>query len=124
MEVAGVVLGAIPIIIYALDNYKQMLDPLVGIARWKDTIETTRLQFVLESQKLRVTLESLGIQTTEDTTMTELEAALQISQPDKWADYMTIVGQMNELLENVAKDLYPDLKGPVSLRFLEDNVGY
>lgn len=124
MEVAGVVLGAIPIIIYALDNYQQMLDPLVGIARWKDTIETTRLQFVLESQKLRVTLGSLGIQTTEDTTMTELEAALQISQPDKWVDYMTIVGQMNGLLENVAKDLYPDLKGPVSLKLVTNNDGY
>ncbi|CAI6287040.1 unnamed protein product [Periconia digitata] len=114
MEVAGVVLGAIPIILYALDNYSKAWDPLKGIVRWKETIETTRLQLILERQKLYITLASLGIQVAETTTLTEVERALQINQPSNWRDFMIIIRQMDDLLHRVAKDLYPDVKGPPS----------
>ncbi|PVH93566.1 hypothetical protein DM02DRAFT_676759 [Periconia macrospinosa] len=114
MEVAGVVLGAVPIILYALDNYSKAWDPLLGIVRWKETIETIRLQFVLERQKLYITLGSLGLQVTETITFAEVEAALQINQPDTWKDFITIIHEMDGLLYEVAKDLYPDAKGPPS----------
>lgn len=118
MEVAGVVLGAVPLILYALDNYQRAWDPVKDIWHWKETIETIRTQIFLQKQQLQTTLRVLDLELTDHTTMEEIEAALQIIHSSRWEQFIGIIRQMDNLVNGIAKDLYPDAQGPVSLILL------
>lgn len=39
VEIAGLVLGAIPIVYAALENYERALDPMKAFARWRGELE-------------------------------------------------------------------------------------
>jgi hypothetical protein len=114
MEVAGVVLNAVPLILYALDNYEKAWDPAKDFWKWGETIGTIRNQIFLQKQQLDTTLKILGLQ---DPTIDEVEAALQISHPDRSEHFMQIIRHMNNLMDEIARDLYPDAQGPVRCRW-------
>jgi len=114
MEAAGVVLGAVPVILYALDRYQRARDPIKDIWNWSETIETIRNQIFLQKRQLQTTLSVLDLEITDSTTMAEIKAALQTSHPHACERLMAIIGQMNILLNEVAHDLIPDTYGPVS----------
>jgi hypothetical protein len=117
MEVAGVVLGAIPLIFYALDNYHRAWEPLRDAKRWKETIQTIRAQVEIQRQQLNRTLSELELELTDTTTMDEIEFALQIKHPNSWEPFMMSIRRMDGLMNSLAKDLYPDVQGPVSRDF-------
>jgi hypothetical protein len=54
------------------------------------------------------------METTNLTTMFEIEEALQNSHPTQLKQFMTIIRQINALMSNMADYLYPDKQGPVS----------
>ncbi|KAF1952833.1 hypothetical protein CC80DRAFT_596261 [Byssothecium circinans] len=112
MEIAGVVLGAVPIILYTLENYQRAWGPVKGIRDWGETIETMKLQIFLQKQQLHATLGVLDLEATDNITMAEIEAALQISHPNKHTEFMEIIRQMDTLMNEMAKDLVPDAQGP------------
>jgi hypothetical protein len=114
MELAGIVLGAVPLIIYALDNYQSAWDPVKGFCHWGETIETIKIQIFLQKQQLHTTLGALDLELTDSTTLEEIEAALQISHPSHWKQFVAIIEQMDEILKEVAQKLFPDAQGPVS----------
>lgn len=39
VEIAGLVLGAIPIVFAALENYEKALDPMKAFARWRGDLD-------------------------------------------------------------------------------------
>ena len=122
MEAAGVVLGAVPLILYALDNYQKAWDPVKDIWHWSETIGTIRIQIFLQKQQLQTTLRALDLELTDHTTMDEIEAALQTNHPSQWEQFIGIIRQMDTLINQVAKDLYPDAQGPVSPVSLSDGA--
>jgi hypothetical protein len=111
MEVAGVVLGAVPLILYALDNYERAWDPVKQTWRWKETVRTIRNQIFLQKEQLDTTLKTLGL---ADATMTDVEYALQIHHPLQCKHFMQIIHQMDSLINDISKSLFPDAEGPVS----------
>jgi hypothetical protein len=112
LGVAGVVLSAVPLVLYALDNYQRAWDPFKDQWRWREAIGTIRNEIFLQKQQLDTTLGNLDLR---DPTMGDVQAALEIRFPSTCNEFMEIIGNMDRLINQVAKDLYPDAKGPVSL---------
>jgi hypothetical protein len=113
MEVAGVVIGAIPIIIYALERYQDTRDTVRDFHKWNDTLGTLRSNIFLQKRQLFATLETLDIGFTDQTTMPQVEAALRISRPAQCEDIVRILYRMDASLNEIARNLYPDAQGPV-----------
>lgn len=119
MEVTGVVLGAVPLILYVLDNYKRVWGPVNRFLRWEETIETIKNEITLQTRLLDATLQKLDFNFDPDDpnhrpTLNQVEYALQIRCPDKSEDLMVIIQQMDNLVNQVAANLCPDAHGPVS----------
>ncbi|KAL5370918.1 hypothetical protein DPSP01_014590 [Paraphaeosphaeria sporulosa] len=106
MEVAGVVLGAAPIVLYALDNYKRALGPAKRFWRWEDTIQDIIDNVTLHQEHLNTTLRNMGLQ---NPNMAQIEAVLQVRRPDRCHYFISILrnmdGQMKELLDRLEVDL-------------------
>ena len=100
MEVAGVVLGAIPVIIYALESYEKAAEILKDTHKWLDIIQE---------------IQCLGIEWTHQSgiPLTEIETALKERMPLNWDMFLRIIKRMDTLMTEMAKDLCPDAKDPV-----------
>jgi hypothetical protein len=112
MEVAGVVLGAVPIVLYALDNYKRALGPATRFWRWKDTIQDIVDNVTLHQEHLNTTLRNMGLQ---NPTMAQVEAVLQVRRPEKCHYFMSILRSMDSLMNELLDSLEVDLGGQVRL---------
>jgi hypothetical protein len=110
MEVAGLVLGAVPLILYALDNYGRAWKPAKDFYYWKDVIPEIKRDIFLQKVQLSATLANLDL---TDPTMDEVEMALQKQCPDKCEQFMDILKQMDNLVNEVMRDLGLDEKGQV-----------
>lgn len=115
MEVAGVVLGAIPVIIYALESYEKAAEILKDTHKWLDTIQEIQDDIEVQVCVLRTTLQCLGIEWTHQSgiPLTEIETALKERMPLNWDMFLRIIKRMDTLMTEMAKDLCPDAKDPV-----------
>lgn len=111
MEVAGVVLGGIPLVLYALDNYHRAWNPAKDYWQWGSTISTIRMNIFLQKQQLDTTLSNLGL---HGPTRIELEERLRQQYPDKFEMFMQIIDAMEENVANLMEMLDIDAKGKVS----------
>lgn len=111
MEVAGVVLGGIPLVLYALDNYHRAWNPAKDILQWGSTISTIQMNIFLQKQQLDTTLSNLGL---HDPTRIELEERLRQHYPDKFEMFMQIIDAMEDNVANLMEMLDIDAKGKVS----------
>lgn len=108
MEVAGVVLSSVPIILYALDNYKRGLQPIKDWSDWRDTIQFIIDNVILQQEHLNTTLHNIGIRKNPadaGPTMAEVEAILMLRRPDRCDYFMSILKQMNGLMEGLLDKL-------------------
>lgn len=105
------VLGAVPIILFALDNYQRAWGPVKDFWHWQDTIGTIRNNIFLQKRQLDVTLESLGLR---DPTWSEVEAALRVRHPDYHERFLDIIREMDRLVNQVLRNLDVDVMGQVS----------
>ena len=123
MEIAGVVLGAVPVIIYALESYGKAAEILNDTHKWLDTIQEIQDIIEVQVEMLRVTLQSLDIEWTHQSgiPIMEIETALKECKPLKWDMFLRIIQRMDALLTEMAKDLCPDVKGPVGFHIHLDN---
>jgi len=112
-EVAGVVLGAIPLVLYALDNYRRTREKARSFQNWQEIIETFATDIRIQKFAFEDTLARLGIESTEKTTMADVEAVLRISQPHRYLHLMRHIRAMDDTINELASDLYPDAQGPV-----------
>jgi hypothetical protein len=98
IEVAGLVLGSIPLIISALESYNEGLDPVKSFIRWErelpQFIRKLRNQHVHFAQTTRLLLEPIT---------TEFELADMLSEPSGklWKDKV-----MSEKLQDKLQESY------------------
>lgn len=116
MEVAGVVLGAVPIIMLALENYKKATGIFDDTKRWLNTIQEIQDILVVQINTLRVTLWSLGIEweCQSGIPVAEIEMALKSRKPLQWENFLRFICRMDTTMKEMAKDLCLDADGPVS----------
>jgi len=55
METAGVVLGAVPLVLYAFDNYERCLGQIDDYLRYQSTLQTIRTHVFIQGEQLNVT---------------------------------------------------------------------
>ena len=103
MEVAGVLLGGVPLVLWALDNYMKAWNPAKDYWRWGSTIATIRMNIFLQQQQLDVTFSNLGLP--PNATKSEVESILQRQYPSKHAAFMEIIGEMERIVNQLMKSL-------------------
>ena len=108
-------LGAIPVIIYALESYEKAAEILKDTHKWLDTIQEIQDDIEVQVCVLRTTLQCLGIEWTHQSgiPLTEIETALKERMPLNWDMFLRIIKRMDTLMTEMAKDLCPDAKDPV-----------
>ncbi len=110
MEVAGVVLGALPLVLYAMDNYQRCLETTTDYLRLKSTIKLLRNHIFVQQEQLHMTLRSIGL---VNPTSLELEEHLRQRYPDKYDSFLDIIQHMEKLLTKLMKKLDIDPQGKV-----------
>ncbi|KAH7149896.1 hypothetical protein B0J13DRAFT_549043 [Dactylonectria estremocensis] len=109
MEVAGVVLGGIPLLLYALDNYKRCLEPGKDYWRYASTLCAIRSHVFVQQEQLDVTLRNIGL---VKPTRTELEQHLRELYPkSKCSEFLSIVDNMEKTVGHMMEKLDIDADG-------------
>ncbi|KAI0858308.1 hypothetical protein F4860DRAFT_527275 [Xylaria cubensis] len=109
MEVAGLVLGGIPLLLYAFDNYKRCLEPGKNYWRYRSTLSTIRSYMFVQQEQLDVTLRNIGL---VKPTRVELEQHLnQLYSKSKCAEFIAIIDNMEATVCKTMDKLDIDMKG-------------
>jgi len=112
MEAAGVVLGALPLALYAIDNYHRCLQASTDFWRFESTLKLIRSHVFIQQQQLQITLRSIGL---VNPTPVQLELHLRQFYPEKCDAFIDIIKHMEHLLAKLMDKLDIDSRGKVSL---------
>ncbi|KAI8719838.1 hypothetical protein NCS52_00766000 [Fusarium sp. LHS14.1] len=104
-EVAGLVLGAIPIAIWALEKYAE---PFETHQNYYVAIQTLRADLTMQKSQLEITLRNIGL---ENPSMDELQDCLCAKFPSIHQDLVIIINAMNERASKLLGDLDVDING-------------
>ena len=114
MESAGLVLGAIPLVLYAFDNYERCLGQVKDYWKYQSTLQTIRTHVFIQGEQLNVTLNGIGL---TRPTRQELEEHLsEIYTKAKCDEFMAIIERMEALLARMMVSLDVDSSGKVNRR--------
>ncbi|KAI1178528.1 hypothetical protein F4777DRAFT_100586 [Nemania sp. FL0916] len=109
MEVAGLVLGGIPILLYALDNYKRCLEPGKHYWEYQSTLSTIRSHMFIQQEQLDMTLRGIGL---EKPTRAELEEHLSRRySKSECASFLQITDHMEAAVRKIMNKLDIDVEG-------------
>lgn len=108
--VAGLVLGALPLALYAIDNYESALRPLTEYFHYKSTIRTMRRELIVQQEQLKATLRCLGL---EDPSSEEVSQRLKELYPNTYTEFNEILAHMDELMVDLLDKLLIDMEGKV-----------
>jgi hypothetical protein len=114
-EVAGLVLGAVPLILYAIGQYRDVREAISNVRNWRDNLKAFGIAINLQQMTLEATLRELDIEVTERIKMEHVEAALRISHPIYCDMIMSHIQTMNNTMDQLAMNLCPGVPGPVRL---------
>ncbi|KAI0868908.1 hypothetical protein GGS24DRAFT_185442 [Hypoxylon argillaceum] len=106
-ELAGLVLGALPIAIWALEKYSE---PFETFHRYHTTIQSFRAQLIIENYQLEKTLSSLGLR--KNATRQELQACFEIKFPQICHELVVVVQQMNDVTTELTRSLDVSIDSP------------
>ena len=76
-EIAGLVLGALPLVISALEQYESSLDAVKAFFQWRDILEKAIRELWVQHTSFEMTLRSLLVDLTSEAELDEL-----LSQPE------------------------------------------
>jgi hypothetical protein len=107
-EVAGLVLGAIPIAIWAFEKYQE---PFIAYTKYDNAINTLKNNLQIQKTILDDTLGRMG---PEDPTPEELSDCFVRRFPDRDEQLLFIVRQMDSLAAELMEGLMVDVNGKVS----------
>ena len=111
MEAAGLVLGAIPLVLYAFDNYERCLGQAKDYWRYQSTLQTIRTHIFIQGKQLDVTLSGIGL---TRPTRQELEEHLsEVCTEQECDEFMKIIDKMEALLAKMMVSLDVDSSGKV-----------
>lgn len=111
MEVASFVFGALPVALYALDNYHRCLRPAKNYWKYDITLQQMRSHVFLQQEQLNATMAVLGL---NNPTTAQLRDHLgRVYTQEKCERFMNILDRMKELLEDMMEKLDIDAQGKV-----------
>lgn len=99
-EVAGLVLGAIPLAIWALEKYAE---PFEEFRHYRESILTFRSNLKIQYHLLQITLENVGIDITSSDS--EMRICFQNKAPDIVDELMVTVRNMNDIILKLLNNL-------------------
>ncbi|KAJ4146173.1 hypothetical protein NW754_001637 [Fusarium falciforme] len=104
-EVAGLVLGGIPIAIWALEKYAE---PFETHQNYYVAIQTLRADLTMQKSQLEITLRNIGL---ENPSVDELQECLSAKFPSIHQDLAVIIKAMDERTSKLLRDLDIDVNG-------------
>jgi hypothetical protein len=107
-EVAGLVLGGIPLAIWALEKYAE---PFEAFHNYRTSIETFRTNLILQNWHLQTTLSNIGLGS--EPSIDELRECFETKFPSISRELMVIVQRMDEVTAGLMKNLDIDVNGKV-----------
>jgi hypothetical protein len=107
-EVAGLVLGGIPIAIWALEKYAE---PFNAFHYYRNSIETLRTNLILQNRQLQTTLSNIGLG--NKPSINELRECFEAQFPQISRELMFIVQHMDQVTAGLLKNLDIDVDGKV-----------
>jgi hypothetical protein len=107
-EVAGLVLGGIPIAIWALEKYAE---PLEAFHNYRTSIETLHTNLTLQNRQLQITLANIGLG--GEPSIEELQECFKTKFPSISNELLFTVQRMDRITAALLKDLKVDGKGKV-----------
>ena len=106
-EVAGVVLGGIPIALKALEKYHKSVK---DYSNYDITLSTLRDNIFLQQQQLRATMSLIGHDRPD---FDEVQEYLKEKFPDQQREFLSIIQRMNKITKNLLEELKVDMDGKV-----------
>lgn len=103
IEVAGLVLGAIPLIISAIEHYESSLDRAKVFFKWQDVLEKARRDLWVQYSSYEMTLRILLVDLANEA---ELEELLSEPQSTLWDNPELIQGLRDKLGETYQVYVY------------------
>jgi hypothetical protein len=105
--IAGLVLGGILIVIWALEKYH---DPVKSFWKYDDTLSTLRDNLFVQKEQLAVTMKNIGLY---EPTAQEFEEFVTRKFPNQRAEYISIMKHMDDIVKDLMDKLDIDIHGKV-----------
>ena len=105
--IAGLVLGGIPIALWALEKYH---DPVKSYWKYDMTLSTLRDNIFVQQQQLHITLRLIGL---NQPTINELRECLEEKYPNHYREFLSIIKHMDEITKDLLDKLEIDIDGRV-----------
>ena len=105
--IAGLVLGGIPIALWALEKYH---DPVKSYWKYDMTLSTLRDNIFVQQQQLHITLRLIGL---NQPTINELRECLEEKYPNQYREFLSIIKHMDEITKGLLDKLGIDMDGRV-----------
>ncbi|CAI7662833.1 unnamed protein product [Penicillium glandicola] len=105
-EIAGLVLGGIPLAIWALEKY---VEPLEAFHNYRISIETFRTDLIFQNRQLQTTLCNLGLG--NEPSREELRKCFDTKFPSISRELISIVQRMDDVTAGLLKSLDIDING-------------
>ncbi|KAF7530900.1 hypothetical protein G7054_g9401 [Neopestalotiopsis clavispora] len=122
MEVAGLVLGALPLVVTAIESYDTIAKMSSNYWHYHSTLEDIRLQVFAQDQQLRITLKGINL---ADPTQQNLGTQMRKRFPDDYQQYLSIIRQMDTITAQMMRKLELDSNGKPEWRNdTTDRAGY
>ncbi|KAH6642844.1 hypothetical protein C7974DRAFT_111674 [Boeremia exigua] len=99
MEIAGVTLGAIPLILVALEKYATVARILKDYADYEATLSRLQITLWIQEEQYDDTMESIGL---NDVSLDDVETHLRQRHPHKCDKFMSIIRRINATAERIA----------------------
>jgi hypothetical protein len=109
--VLGLVLGGIPLVLWALGKYH---DPVKDCWHHGPTLSTLRDNIFVQQEQLNITLTNIGLYRPSPH---ELEQHLRSTYPHKHKEFMSIIGHMDGVIKKLLNNLDIDVNGKVRKAF-------
>ncbi|TLD21406.1 hypothetical protein PspLS_09223 [Pyricularia sp. CBS 133598] len=108
MEVAGLVLGALPVALSVMDSYKRCLKTRKRFNFYEDDILNFRAELAIQQTQLELTLREMEL---VNPTKAQLRERIFAWYPDRAEHFIRYIEQMERLLSDMMSKLDVDLNG-------------
>ena len=103
-EIVGIVLGGIPLAIWALEKYAE---PLEAWHDYRGSIESLHFDLNLQHRQLHVTLSNIGLP--DKPSVDELREAFESKYPEISRELMAIIRRMDQTTAGLLRTLDVDI---------------
>ncbi|THX50761.1 hypothetical protein D6D06_07784 [Aureobasidium pullulans] len=106
-EIAGLVLGGIPLIFLALDKYQECLEQGRNYCKYNDMLLDIRTEVFVQQKQFYNTIELLGLY---EPTYNELDQYLQVHFPEEYMQFARYIKKMDTTVKQLMEKLEIDVQ--------------